>query len=117
MLLNKKTIKKYLEFAINNWYIEIVDKIKITECKTYSGSDNIKYIWLYVHYIWLIAWTKIRIPISDIITSREFLEAIVRWLNKDNIAPYWIDEITIKQAMSIRDNKLEEFITNLLKNS
>ena len=99
----KKQLEKYIQFAIDNWFkLNCYYWFKI-ECNLikFLDRDNCTY------------WN---VNIIETITLKDFLEAIVIGLNKKDIAPYWIDEITIKQAMAIRDLKLEEFVEELLTN-
>ncbi len=90
-------IKKYKQFAKDNWYEE-------------SGWEQ---------------WEE------GYIMSKPFIEAVARGINKEWIKIdcdfiYWgwsmeascelhtDDKIAFEQAIAIRDNKLEEFITNIL---
>lgn len=94
-----ETIKRYIQFAIDNWYETQMSLAKIMQEDNYNQ-------W----YIILL------------ITSKEFIEAVARgvymweWTVRvkiDNVFNKIIDDITINQAISIRDNKLEEFINNM----
>ena len=110
-------IEKYIQFAIDNGF----------DVKEYCiTSNNVKN--------WAKKWFEATATVSDVemITSLKFIEAIARGLVKDNtnisdllwkyfkIQHYgctelnFIDRLTEKQAIAIRDNKLEEFITKLL---
>ena len=101
-------IKKYIEFAVNNWFNECnlpkkLRKIKITKTKNRT----------FVRIIWM-PWFCMFYSIQELITSREFIESITRWLKKlDWFIVYWIDWFTVDQAIAIRENKLEEFIKEL----
>ena len=131
-----KTIEQYIQFAINNGYDSlIVEKESFgffVEDKDYIIVENI------------IEWEFLfEIPILKIITSKPFIEAIARGIIKiecDNDWYDWTDilidygnwrkslynfnrdyeeisvlnDVTKYQSYAIRDNKLEEFITNLL---
>tara|TARA_R110000851_G_C13064646_1_gene564311 strand:- start:446 stop:622 length:177 start_codon:yes stop_codon:yes gene_type:complete len=55
--------------------------------------------------------------------SSDFIEAVARGVDNDwelmkeykpTAIKYIIDHITVQQAIAIRDNKLEEYIINLL---
>jgi hypothetical protein len=75
--------------------------------------------WLYILNFIADVWTWYK-NITDVITSKPFIEAIARgvletdfeW--KKELLLEVINIITTKQAIAIRDNKLEEFINNLL---
>ena len=136
-MLISTEIEQYINFARQNWYDNIPWKIKIKKCRTQSWAENnIRYLWLYIHYIWLINWTKIRRSLSDILFEKEFIEAVAKGLLKDREKLWnylWkeikipnlnefvyldsiIADLTCRQAVAIRDNKLNNFIINLLKN-
>ena len=127
-------IKEYIQFAIDNGYYAGVTftKLKIEKnvkfvyeeadedrdmCESYSECE-----WLYILNFIADVWTGYK-NITDIITSKPFIEAIARGIieKTKQIQGEWsfldlnkiIDEITTEQAIAIRDNKLEEFITNL----
>ena len=116
-----ETIKKYIEFGIDNGYKEY-------DIEWYEMTEILKWPEYY----------------KIIITSKEFIESIARWIykNKELFVNYWRDEpfikdpkdyeellkeedfeniykhslmtnITINQAIAIRDNQLEQYITNL----
>lgn len=111
-----KQIEKYVKFGIENWLKDY------KKCKVNWNSvcfDGMQ------HY-----------NIIECITDKSFIKAIARWLEeehywntnllceyrfwmKDNWEDCYIWEIiawlTYRQAIAIRDNKLEEFITNLLE--
>ena len=101
LILNYKImdnmIKKYITFWIENgyegWSIFKDNKIEDILC-----------------VIWAI----------NIITSKEFIEAIARGLHKKNNYTDWIalsvDILTKEQAIAIRDWDLSNFINNLLPN-
>ena len=112
--MNKEIIEKYIQFGIDNWY------------KPYSFAD----------YQWYESWSDKLIYIDkddfdeywdnliQTITSKEFIEAIARWLyiwdksvrvKIDSVFNKLIDDITFEQALAIRDNKLEEFILSIIK--
>ena len=119
-------IKEYIQFAIDNfdnrnWELVLwwINKI-----------EYIDHNWL-LHYesIWYWTWedapTWLWIPLHTLITSKPFIEAVARGVCKTPRnaqmrlacqANKMVDAITKKQAVVIRDNKLEEFITNLLWN-
>lgn len=115
-----ETIKKYIQFAIDNWY-------------KWNKKTLVKELRMHITD-WLIFKTKDlnTLWIWNIITSKEFIEAVAKWLMDDEIIvvfmwgkwinympieiEHLIDDITTYQAIAIRDNKLEEFINNLLTN-
>ena len=115
-------IKEYIQFAIDNGY-PMVNNFNIEDWDCYTDCELPEYslavIW-YIISFW--EYEKTCYPLTDIITSKEFIEAVaigkskIEWMmrmglyTKSEIMEY----ITIKQARAIRDNKLEEFITNLL---
>lgn len=99
-----KTIEKYIQLAIDNGY-DFKCKVEIWEdwFKYYSNCTS-REVW-------------VTIGIIKLITSKPFISAIARGINrKSNKAIYDTNlyRITIEQAIHIRDNKLEEFINNLL---
>jgi len=142
--MKTKLIEQYLQFAIDNWYnandifkkLKIIENIKFTYEK---ADDNLEEIysecyWLYVLDFIADVWTWYK-NIIELITSKEFIEAIVRWIEKtmqaDYIVIWWdkifydsmnkevwfkklVDYITIKQALAIRDNELALFIKEIL---
>lgn len=122
-----KTILDYLKIAYDNW-----DDWAALEYATevyWSGWDYM--VW---YNDWEKKWAN---ALNSIICRKEFIEAIARWIWQHK--PYWtskrtrikcmfqnqqllydeieelIDDITVFQAIAIRDNKLEEFINNLIK--
>ena len=120
-------IEKWIQFAIDNEYIE----------KCYFELDNENYVDFYLRWnpeTWIDDEVITTINLYELITSKPFIEAVARGvLNKnrwkkvenflwglwyfskdDSIIEELIDEITIKQAIAIRDNKLPAFIGNLL---
>jgi len=89
-----KIIEQYITFWINNWSKKA--KIYHEQEKSKTGLLNLPLMFIFV------------------ITSKDFIEAIAKWLSDDNeIRSLEVDRITTKQAIAIRDNKLEEFIINL----
>ena len=93
--MTKEVIDKYIQFAIDNWYDEY-------DMEWYLFMETLKWP---RHYV-------------NVITSKEFIEAVARWL-MENIWFYDLDKIinvlTKDQAIAIRDWKLEEFILELIK--
>lgn len=109
-----KTIEEYITFALDNKLYEDVIK------KYYIFKDV---EWNYMTEFNIGIHTDI-CSLEKLITSKEFIEAITRGLcKKPNNAQIRLycqsnnlsDIITKRQAFAIRDWKLEEYITNLLK--
>ena len=128
-------IKEYIQFAIDNnlnydWYfayrtdwVPLDISIPLNQVKEFKDRE---WWWVYIRYDNLI----------ELITSLDFIEAIARgYVENNNPTNYWevewigkyksehwglntydeiFEQITILQAIAIRDEKLEEFITNLL---
>lgn len=125
----KKIEDKYIKFAIKNWrwrwkkgnFIEVKkNTCGILTCRFELNN------WLNTAYF---------ISFTDVITSHLFLEAIakgfekkLKWDKEKELYYIWPkaskekiwysveqieDEITYNQAMAIRDDSMEEFITNL----
>lgn len=112
--MEKEIIEKYIQFAIDNWFKDL-DWYKFLWLK--YEIDHI--LWEFETNNWNYTTQLLWDNIIEIIMSKEFIEAVARWL-KDN----WIqkeelsviiDWLTITQAIAIREWKLEEFINNLLK--
>lgn len=126
-----KTIKDYIQFAIDNGY-----KYKVY----WNEYTDYKIIQTHINDIW-------ECIILDIIISKPFIKAIARWLwnqvylRDDSIYIFnnwwdinlntlaynhktksnepvigFIDKLTSQQAIARREWQLEEFITKLLKN-
>jgi len=125
-----KIIKEYIQFAIDNnfqmpsWYKIEWNFLIWKKHKTDKNSISIEIN---------------KIDIFRIITSKDFIEAIAKgiynnivlkdlnksikilkyidiWLKEryiDNTINYLEENIILKQALAIRENKLEDFITNL----
>jgi len=96
-----KEIERYIQFAIDNGYDN-----KSTLYKNFwlkEWFNNIPNWDFSSYYDWLLYPNYY----TFIITSKPFIEAVARGLLEKE---YWKDSISI----AIRDNKLEEFITNLL---
>ena len=115
-------IEKYIQFAIDNfdsrnwelarWWINKIEYIDHNFLIHYES------IW---YWVWEDAPTWLWIPLHTLITSKPFIEAVTIGLNYQLgyvNSRKWAsqDWITTQQAIAIRDNKLEEFITNLLWN-
>jgi len=116
-------IEKYIKFAIDNWYWKLDNdwKIKtniITQEKDYNDEiclDETLH-WTFILYWCCDVWCDI-ISLENIITSKEFIEAIEKWMIEKLELDYdadLIDDITIKQSLAIRDNQLDSFIKNIL---
>ena len=125
-------IEKYIQFAIDNGFI-LDWEIKIENNMFSENNIRVKGGNLIIRQQELI----FIYPISELITSKPFIEAIARGLW--NKAPYWkskwymvkmvfpiiwqlnygeqeglFEDLTIFQAIAIRDGTLEQFIENLL---
>ncbi len=109
-----KEIERYIEFAIENWYRRDLLNPEI-RLFTYTCS-----LLLDCRLKW-----NIELNLIQEITSKEFIEAIARGLidfqSKGMFGDTYnldfddrVRYITFEQAIAIRDNKLEDFITNLL---
>lgn len=122
--MKTEIIEKYIQFAIDNgyklWWIEEIDRDFLNSLK----ENDLMY--------------------TFVITSKEFIEAVARgaikrkplwweytifyskidieryplcdWVNNKEVMKSIIDDITYYQAIAIRDNKLEDFINNILNN-
>lgn len=90
-----KPIERYIQMAIENGYKEC-SQHRLERLAHYPNGKTAIYI----------------------ITSKKFIEAIARgkpnWVGFQSPFCRDIDKITWKQAESIRDEKLDEFINNLL---
>lgn len=116
-------IEQYLQFAIDNW---------LTITNQYIHKFSL--CWNYVDFEIIVNdesdFSHLEHPsrnIIELITSKSFIESIARWVDKKILRPavYYskeqreqqiktiIDNVTNKQAIAIRDWKLEEFIINL----
>lgn len=132
-----KTIERYIQFAIDNWLNEF-ENFKILR-NTWITFDvwNCWLIWevIYFYRKWYSSYCK---HLKDLITSKEFIEAVARGIFDDEELlkkfslyytwdeVYFLDrsldenlknlenEICKLQALAVRDNKLEDFINNLL---
>lgn len=97
----KTIIEQYIQFAIDNWY-----------------KENI-IVWHCWYCVYEYKWYGIKFSsnLTELITSKEFIETIARGLTKKRYFPIMgkidIEYITTGQAIAIRDCTLEEFITNL----
>ena len=122
-----RMIEKYIQFAIDNWYKFwhskdfILKWIDFYDFKTQESYNKKSEHWaiyskMLKYELELSSFfTTCYYPLNDLITSKEFIEAIARWYKKKDTALSFVeDEITIQQAFAIRDNKLENFITNIL---
>ena len=148
--MTKEIIEKYIQFAIDSWmkflvkekiwlypneyhtffvktdnFIFVNDfKIKVSYNKAIINRD--------VEYTYNdIIWTDY-INIIELITSKEFIEAVTRWIIRQRFSKNALEEniqnafnssvfkgkiieITHNQADAIRDWKLEEFILLIIK--
>lgn len=127
--MKKEIIEKYIQFAIDNWYKFNVEYNynRIVRFEYREAQRDVVFTTnTYFSIFWHI----------ELITSKEFIEAVARWLDKVDInslhwwkiyitrlrwffiwnydSPNLVDTITHKQAIAIRDEKLEEFINNLI---
>ena len=104
--MTKELIERYLQFAIDNWF---------------AIEEN---YWDEPHAFYTLK-SIMEYNIIETITSWSFIEAISKgiwvnftvWRNEDMFEAYMkaqTEYITHKQADAIRDNKLDEFIKDLL---
>lgn len=134
--MKKEIIEKYIQFWIDNGYIE--------HC--YIWIDDEEYVDFYLRWhfeTWVDDEILKTINLYKLITSKEFIEAIARGIenlkdNNNKIKIMWhrsyeptyrlldkkdtilwvedlINDITYFQALAIRDKNLENFIINLLE--
>ena len=133
----KEILKKYIQFAVDNWYKpKIYDdnenyNWEIKDQLNYSKIKEINLLWYYFSCYSYNSWWAEK-PLLNVITSKEFIEAVVNWWPFDTCELedlVWreecgltlksafqkrIDRITFFQAIAIREWKLEEFIKNLI---
>ncbi len=102
-----KGIEQYIEFAIKNGY-GWINKYH------FNGAD-IEEIHMNDD------WRPWNISTTYIITSKEYLESVARGITDRMILGWektytseFLDLLTHTQAIAIRDNKLPEYINNLL---
>ena len=75
---------------------------------------------LYEYPVWVVCKTNL----IELITSKEFIEAIVTGIYKEEFDDDWEIipisfyelDTTVSQAIAIRDNTLHDFITKILWN-
>jgi len=104
-----KIIENYMQIALKNWCndcsLEYMKEVYF---------DNFQYI---VSFEDIEAEEQWKNSLNSIIMKKSFIEAIARGYEKTKYmnTPEYInvDLITNRQAIAIRDNKLESFITNL----
>ena len=122
--MRKKIIEVYILFAIKNWFNDSLldlDRLMSMWYNVIPMLDN----WGNTN------WKNEIETIADIITSKYFIEAIVKWLKikEERInwklmtlykwqdifttSTHFKDEITKEQAIAIRDWKMEEYIISL----
>jgi len=126
--MNKK-LEKYIQFAIDNNLIVSWEKITRFDFTTKHHG-----LFMFYKYPNETIDDFFDFNLIELITSKEFIEAVARGVAKKNLEirtkyendwviykwpslVLWedlIDYITSGQAIAIRDNKLEEFIINLL---
>jgi len=98
----------YIQFAIDNWY------------------DTNNYIYEYLKERNFFVDMSSIVYFESMFISKEFIEAIAKgliikhsWGNSKAFLQHYLEweisQITINQAIAIRDWKLEEFIENLIK--
>ena len=122
-----KEIERYIQFAIDNGL----------NFRNFKLHYNDTYI-VAVHQEEVNKLRALTYNLYELIASKPFIEAIARgYVENNNPTNYWevewigkyksehwglntydeiFEQITILQAIAIRDNKLEEFITNILPN-
>ena len=111
--MNKETIERYIQTALDNWLPwEVPDKILDN---TRDILDSWKFVvWFWYKLIYDVEWWYQHFDLIEIITSKEFIEAIARWTSKEwDIYPSIIHNITTEQALAIRDTYLEAFILKI----
>ena len=114
--MSNKIIERYIQFAIDNWMSMRVNWDLIT----FNKFDY--------YQTWRVILRLNNISLDcdlfALITSKEFIEAVARWIYMwnnpvrvkiDNIFNQIIDNITTEQSIAIRDKKLEDFILEILK--
>lgn len=140
----KQIIEKYIQFAIDNGY-KLTDIDRFNDCEidkvTLKFIDD-DYLEVCIDFLWVSYY----ICLEKIITSKPFIEAVAsgvynNWkeiivnmtLSDEEVIETsiwesfykrdWLkhisrleNRITTEQSIAIRDNKLEEFINNLLPN-
>jgi hypothetical protein len=118
-----ETIERYIQFAIDNGYNTIHEVTWIVYNTPYS--EKVRFLYWREHYN--------EEHLLELITSKDYIEAIARGIEKTTISyrsasrvlldyethaempqDVFIDLITWRQAIAIRDNELETFITNIL---
>ena len=124
--MNKEIIQRYIQTALSNWFPwEVPDKILDN---TRDILDSWKFVvWFWYKLIYDVEWWYQHFDLIEIITSKEFIEAIVEyiWWNNTPATLFkikfhytckkdLIDTITTEQAIAIRDNHLEAFILKIL---
>ena len=106
-------LERYIQFAIDNGY----RRFKYEDTKDSFWIENISKDF---KTVWLESENSMEqyVNITELITSKDFIESVSIWCEK-----LWtlqwsrrtnVDYITIKQAIAIRDNTLDTFITALL---
>lgn len=98
--MNKELIREYIFLGITNWFKEISENF---EFGNYTCDD----IYLQIKEVWD---NKNIYSLIELITSRSFLESIEKWTTLK------FDNIQIKQAKAITNEKLEEYIKFIFKN-
>lgn len=127
--MEKDIIEKYIQFAHINWFMNN-QSYSTYWCEVWKWDFSISY--------WYNKWNTFietkYFHFIELITSKEFIEAIARWYIKTKIhsskaleeninntinifLQKYSDKITKEQAIAIRDNKLEEFIKTILPNN
>ena len=128
--MNKELIKEYINVAIENWYKAVKESIAYDESNCCFKTKEVncwREEWVYIDFYEnnSVCWTKTLmnvISFEKLITSKEFIVAIAKWLRIIHWRQYLthglddlIDDITTEQAIAIRDCKLDDFINNILK--
>jgi len=118
-------INKYITFWIENWYkpkwlisyhkddilkyVSIIDWINLEWSLDLWINYNNNVNWLFIYDVYFNEMYSL----EKEITSKEFIEAIARWIYSKLWYSKWVDIITSKQAIAIRDDRLWEYIINL----
>ena len=107
-------IERYIQFAIDNGYREEDFWKEQENCLWKFDYLEIDIQLYHIDRFWDEHIT-IQQNIIACITSKPFIEAVARGINKEEFRiEVLIEQITTEQAIAIRDNKLDTFITNLL---
>ena len=104
---------EYIWFAIPNWLIKSIFK------EEYEGPIELEISDWNVYFYWSIGSRRTfteQIWFLELITSKEFIEAVARWLQeyKGFAWEQVKTEILVRQAEAIYNGKLDDFIKEIL---